>query len=32
MAMKVAAANTSYQAALQTTATISQLSLMDFLR
>ena len=32
MAMKVTTANTNYQAALQTTATISQLSLMDFLR
>jgi flagellar hook-associated protein 3 FlgL len=32
MAMKVATANTNYQAALQTTAKISQLSLMDFLR
>lgn len=32
MAMKVTAANTNYKAALQTTATISQLSLMDFLR
>jgi len=32
MVMKVTTANTNYQAALQTTATISQLSLMDFLR
>ena len=32
MAMKVTTANTNYQAALQTTATISQISLMDFLR
>jgi flagellar hook-associated protein 3 FlgL len=32
MAMKVSTANTNYQAALQTTATISQLSLLDFLR
>jgi len=32
MAMKVTTANTNYQAALRTTATISQLSLMDFLR
>jgi flagellar hook-associated protein 3 FlgL len=32
MAMKVSTANTNYRAALQTTATISQLSLIDFLR
>ena len=32
MAMKLSTANTNYQAALQTTAKISQLSLMDFLR
>lgn len=32
LAVKVAAANTSYQAALQTTASIGQLSLLDFLR
>jgi flagellar hook-associated protein 3 FlgL len=32
MAMRVSTANTNYQAALQTTATISQLSLLDFLR
>jgi flagellar hook-associated protein 3 FlgL len=32
MAIKVTTANTNYKAALQTTATISQLSLMDFLR
>lgn len=31
-AVRVAAANTSYQAALQTTASIGQLSLLDFLR
>ena len=31
MAVKVAAANTSYQAALQTTASIGQLSLLNFL-
>lgn len=32
MAMKVSTANTNYQAALQTTANIRQLSLLDFLR
>lgn len=32
MAVRVAAANTSYQAALQTTASIGQVSLLDFLR
>ena len=32
MAIKVTTANTAYQAALQTTATIRQLSLLDFLR
>lgn len=32
MALKVTSANTAYQAALQTTASIRQLSLLDFLR
>lgn len=32
MAIKVTTANTAYQAALQTTATVRQLSLLDFLR
>ena len=32
LAVKVASANTSYQAALQTTAMVGQLSLLDFLR
>lgn len=32
LAVKVSTANTTYQAALQTTATVGQLSLLDFLR
>ncbi|HEY2273645.1 MAG TPA: flagellin, partial [Jatrophihabitantaceae bacterium] len=32
LAVKVTTANTTYQAALQTTASIGQLSLLDFLR
>ena len=32
LAIKVSTANTTYQAALQTTATVGQLSLLDFLR
>jgi flagellar hook-associated protein 3 FlgL len=32
MAIKVTTANTTYQAALQTTASIRQLSLLDFLK
>jgi flagellar hook-associated protein 3 FlgL len=31
-AIKLATANTTYQAALQTTASIGQVSLLDFLR
>ena len=32
LAVQVATANTAYQAALQTTASIRQLSLLDFLK